>query len=247
MRLAALTALQQFDDAQVAQAVLEQYPRMDADLRSRARGLLCGRPASAAILLDAIENAKVSRQDVPLDQVRQILLHGDADLAARVNQLWGAVQPASSFEKQQSAARVMRILKTGAGDIARGKLVFQLTCAACHKLHGGPASTIGPDLTAYDRTDLSFLVPNIVDPSASIRPEYATYTLKTTDRRVLNGPLIESNPQSVTVEDGTARVTVPRVQIAKLEVSPISRMPEKLLDALSEDQIRDLFAYLAER
>jgi len=105
--------------------------------------------------------------------------------------------------------------------------------------------TIGPDLTAYDRKDLSFLVPNIVDPSASIRPEYAVYTLRTTDRRILNGPLIESGPQAVTLEDGTARITVPRSQIQRLEASNVSRMPEKLLDPMSEQQIRDLFAWIA--
>lgn len=244
IRMAALSALQAFDDPAVAAAVLKDYADMDADLRSRARALLVGRPAWAAALLDAVQAGRLSRQDVPLDQVRQILLHGDQSLSARVNALWGSVQPQTSFEKQKEVARVMRIVKTGQGDVASGKAIFLQTCAACHKLHGGTGA-IGPDLTAYDRTDLNFLVPNIVDPSASIRPEYATYTLRTTDRRVLSGPLIESNPQTVVIEDGTARVTVPRSQIAQLEVSPISRMPEKLLENLSEQQVRDLFAYLA--
>jgi putative membrane-bound dehydrogenase-like protein len=244
VRMAALTALQNFDDAKIASAVLERYRQMDADLRTRARGLLCGRPGWSAALLDAVEANRIPRQDVPLEQVRQILMHNDSALAARVSKLWGSVSPQTSFEKQQSIARIMRILRTGTGEAAKGKPIFQQTCAVCHRLRGGNV-TIGPDLTAYDRTDLNFLVPNIVDPSASIRPEYATYTLVTKDRRVLSGPLVESSPQAVTIEDGTARITVPREQIQKLEASPLSRMPEKLLDALSEDQVRDLFAYLA--
>jgi putative membrane-bound dehydrogenase-like protein len=244
VRMAALTALQNFNDTRVASAVLDLYAQMDADLRKRARDLLCGRPNWSAVLLEAVESNRISRQDVPLEQVRQILLHGDNSLNARVTRLWGAISPLTSFEKQQSIARIMRILKTGTGDAAKGKAIFQQTCVICHRLHGGNF-TIGPDLTAYDRTDLNFLVPNIVDPSASIRPEYATYTLRTKDRRLLSGPLVESSPQAVTIEDGTARITVPRAQIDRLEASPISRMPEKLLDPLSEDQVRDLFAYLA--
>jgi putative membrane-bound dehydrogenase-like protein len=244
VRTAAVTALQRFDNPEVAQAVLGRYVQMDRDLRARAVSLLCGRVNWAGVLLDAVEAGKIERSNVSLDQVRQIALHDDMLLTARVSKLWGSVQPSTSQEKQQSTDRVMRVLKKGKGDAAAGRPLFLQSCAACHTLRreGGK---IGPNLTAYDRTDLNFLVPNIVDPSASIRPEYATYTLKTTDRRVLNGPLIESTPQAVTIEDGTAKITIPRSQIRSLEASPMSRMPEKLLDVLTDQQIRDLFAYIA--
>jgi hypothetical protein len=37
---------------------------------------------------------------------------------------------------------------------------------------------------------------------------------------------------------------VPQNRIKSLQASALSRMPEGLLDAMSEDQVRDLFAYL---
>ena len=40
------------------------------------------------------------------------------------------------------------------------------------------------------------------------------------------------------------RSVVRRDQIDDLKASPISLMPEKLLDPLEEQQMRDLFAYL---
>ncbi|HET6246650.1 MAG TPA: PVC-type heme-binding CxxCH protein [Tepidisphaeraceae bacterium] len=244
VRRAAIAALQRFDDPGVPGAVLKEYPRMDRALRGGVISLLAGRAAWAAALLDAIGAGAVQRTEVSLDQVRQIALHGDAKLDARVTRLWGSVQPSTSAEKTQSMERVMRALRHGKGDSAGGKALFDQTCAACHTLRGR-GGNIGPNLTAYDRTDLNFLVPNIVDPSASIRPEYATYTLRTTDRRVLSGPLVESTPQAVTIEDGTTKVTVPRSQIASLDQSAISRMPEKLLDLMTDAQVRDLFAYIA--
>jgi len=179
-----------------------------------------------------------------MDQVRQIVLHHDPALDARVAKLWGKVQPGTSQEKQQSMARVMDVLHGGTGDAQRGKPIFTQLCGPCHMLHN-QGGKIGPNLTAYDRKNLDFLVPNIVDPSAAIRPEYAMYTLRTKDRRVLSGTLVESNSASVTIDDGTTRVTVPREQIISLEASPESRMPERLLDALSDEQLRDLFAYLS--
>jgi putative heme-binding domain-containing protein len=246
VRNATITALQRFENPEVAQAVLARYPQMDRELRARTCSLLCGRVTWASALLDAVEAGKIERSNVSLDQVRQIVLHDDKTLTARVSKLWGAVQPSTSQEKQESAAHVMRVLRTGKGDPEKGKPLFMQSCGVCHILHkGGPGGNIGPNLRAYDRTDLNFLVPNIVDPSASIRPEFATYTLRTKDRRVLSGPLVESTPQSVTIEDGTARVTIPRSQISLLEASTMSRMPEKLLDVLTDQQIRDLFAYIA--
>lgn len=244
VRLAALVALQSYDDSKIANVVLSQYSGMSADLRDRARSLLCGRKAWASDLLAAVESNRMARQDVSIDQIRQIMLHNDKTLDSRMTKLWGSVQPSTSQEKQQMIAHVMEVLHAGTGDAQRGQPIFLQLCATCHTLRN-QGGHIGPNLTAYDRKDLNFLVPNIVDPSASIRPEYAMYTLRTTDRRVLNGPLIESNPQSVTIEDGTARVTVPRGQIASLEASSISRMPEHLLDALTDQQLRDLFAYIA--
>jgi len=60
---------------------------------------------------------------------------------------------------------------------------------------------------------------------------------------VLNGAVIESG-ETVMVDDGQGRTAVPRDQIVSAEVSPVSRMPEKLLDGVPPQQIRDLFAFL---
>ena len=54
-----------------------------------------------------------------------------------------------------------------------------------------------------------------------------------------------SAPDSVTVEDGTAKITVARSRVKRIAESPVSRMPEGLLDALPPQQVKDLFAYLA--
>ena len=244
LRAAAMAALARYDDKAIAEQVLALLPGMKEDLRQRAYALLCGREQWAAMLLSAVEAGKVATRDLPTDQVQHILLHGNADLTARVTKLWGSLRPTSSEEKQKSMARVRNILSEGDADPSRGHEIFTATCAQCHVLLG-EGKRVGPDLTDYDRTDLNFLIPNIVDPSAAIREEYATYTLKTKNKLILNGHIVESSPASVTIEDGTQRITVPRDQIASLEASKTSRMPEGLLEAMQPQQIRDLFAYLA--
>jgi len=109
----------------------------------------------------------------------------------------------------------------------------------------GEGNRIGPDLTGYDPKAPEFFLESTVDPNAVIRPEYAAYVVETTDGRVLNGAIVASGPDSVTVEDGTAKITVSRSRVKRISESPVSRMPEGLLDAMQPQQVQDLFAYFA--
>src|SRR5206468_8052774 len=52
LRNAALSALEHFPDRGVAGAILEIYPRLNAELRQRARNALCSRPTWSHALLD---------------------------------------------------------------------------------------------------------------------------------------------------------------------------------------------------
>ena len=55
----------------------------------------------------------------------------------------------------------------------------------------------------------------------------------------------ESNAETITLLDAKNRRTVlNRKDLDELQESPVSLMPEKLLDPLTDQQLRDLFAYL---
>ncbi len=114
----------------------------------------------------------------------------------------------------------------------------------CHTLKGEGAK-IGPDLTGYERDNLDFMLPAIVDPSLGIREEYTLYTLTRKDGQILAGFITETTPQFATLQDITGEKTkVSREDIQSLIASPVSLMPEGLLNALTPDQTRDLFTYL---
>jgi len=62
---------------------------------------------------------------------------------------------------------------------------------------------------------------------------------------MLTGFVVERAAKTVTIEDGQqGRTTVPKSNIKQLRASAVSRMPEGLLDGMTPEQIRDLFAYL---
>jgi putative heme-binding domain-containing protein len=241
---AALSALQAYDDAKIAEQLTGQYARLTPDLKARARSLLVSRAAWSQRLLDAVREKQIPASDVEIEQVRQMLVHRQPDLNRRIESLWGRVTPATTREKQGKISAVTTILGKDKGDPAAGKPVMLKQCGICHQLFG-EGNKIGPDLTTADRINLAVLLPNVIDPSAVIRPEFAAYTVQTTDGRILNGLLADSNADSITLLDAkNVRTTLNRAEIETLEPAGASLMPERILDTLTDQQIRDLFAYL---
>jgi putative heme-binding domain-containing protein len=98
---------------------------------------------------------------------------------------------------------------------------------------------------AANRSDQAALLANIVDPNSVVRREYASYTLVTTDGRIFTGLLAAQDAASVTVLDAkNLRTKLPRENVDELREADVSLMPEKILEQLTPQELRDLFAYL---
>jgi putative heme-binding domain-containing protein len=194
--------------------------------------------------LHAIDAGKINPRSVPLDVVRKIKMYPDPSVAKLIEKHWGQVRPSTSAEKQQEMARLANALKAGKGDAKTGKEVFTATCAKCHKLFG-EGGTVGPDLTGYERDKEAYWIENIVDPSAVIREEYTTFVIQTKDGRTLTGIIAGQDKQTVTLKtpEGEEK-RVARERIDEMKASPVSIMPEDQMRALTDRQVRDLFAYL---
>jgi putative membrane-bound dehydrogenase-like protein len=244
LRLAALTALQQYDDAKIAETVLRLYGRFTEDARAAAQTLLVSRKSWLVCLLDAIDQAKIDAAAVPLDVVPKMTIHRDPRIADRVKKHWGSVEGATSAEMQGQIAQLEDVLRAGKGSPYPGRKLFKETCAKCHRLftEGGQ---VGPDLTTFKRDDIPNMLLHIVNPSAEIREGYETFLVTTTDGRVLSGLLVEKDNQVVVLRGADGQnVTVRQSQIEELVPQRKSLMPEGLLKGLSAQQVRDLFAYL---
>lgn len=244
VQAAILSALQPYDDGEIAEMLLARYLQLPPELKTRVCALLVSRANWSEALVEAVQAGKVPAKEVGLDQVRQMLVHNQPELTPKIESLWGKVGPSTSREKQGRIKAIDQLLAKGQGDPASGKRVMLKHCGVCHQLFG-EGNKIGPDLTGVDRRNLSVLLANVVDPTAVIRPEFVAYTAETADGRVLNGLLAASTPDSVTLLDSqNTRTTLPRGEIETLEPMPISLMPERILDPLTDQELRDLFAYL---
>ena len=206
---------------------------------------LVSRTAFARALLAEVAAGRIPRAAVTPFHARQIRSLGDAALTQQLSQVWGEMRE-SAEDKQQLIARLKSQLTPAAlakADARKGRAVFNQACAACHTLYG-QGGALGPDLTGAGRDNLDYLLDNIADPSAVVNADFRMTVAKLKDGRVMNGFVAARTERTLTLKTMTEAVTVERAEIASLEESALSIMPEGLLEALDAAQVRDLIAYL---
>lgn len=248
IRQAGLQALQRYDQPEIGQKILAAYPdglRADPDVRVAALSLFTSRASWTGQLMgDIVQTKKIHKEDVPDQLVRRMMLLDDKNIQADVEKLWPKVKFSSSSEINNQIARAEKALSAGNGTSTQGKIVFTNLCGSCHKLfdEGG---TIGPDLTGYDRGNHKELLLNIADPNAYIREGYVNFHIITTDGRTIDGNVTDQNNRSVTIKPfGEESISLSVDQIKEITPQKTSIMPERLLEGLDDQKIRDLFAYM---
>ena len=244
LRIAILPALEAFDDPKVGQAIVQGYAKWSPALKKRAIQSLLARKSWALLLLGQVEAKVIPATDLTTEQVRTAMSFDDPAIAKLAEKHYGKIGPATPGEKQARISWLGVAISRGKGDAVAGKILFKQQCASCHVLHG-EGIKIGPELTAADRKNVGYMLANIVDPNALVRPEFVQHIATTLDGRKLSGLVIEANAESMTLLDAQNRkIVLAKADIEEIKPTAVSLMPEKLLDTLSDAQVCDLFAYL---
>jgi putative heme-binding domain-containing protein len=245
-----LQAAARFDDKRIPQAVLEGYERNisgDKALREDVLRVLAGRKEWAVILARFVNEVKVPVKHFTLDIVRQLALHDDPEVVGVIDKHWRALLATGPSEaKETEMKRIKAVLAGGLGDAEKGKLQFAGRCALCHKLfeEGG---AIGPELTGYDRGNLSFWLENIFNPSLEIREGFGAYIVRLKNGQILTGIIDAQEAGGVVIKDmANNKTSVKQADIEKLEASPLSLMPEALTSGMTDQDLKDFFAYLTQ-
>ena len=247
LRPAILRGLAGYDDARIPAKILAVFPKLETAEKADAINSLLARTASARALLAAIDAKALDRAVIGAPAARQLQSLREPDIDAWLAKNWGAVR-ASSADKQKEIAKYKEFLGTDAilrADAAHGRVLFTQRCAICHTLFGEGAK-IGPELPG-SFADVDYLLQNILDPNANIGKDYQQTFVKTKDAQTVSGILAADDASSVTLKTLAGPVTVQRADIASIEVSPNSLMPEGLLMGVDEESIRDLFLYLRQK
>ncbi len=243
LRKAAFSALSAFEDDAIATRAAELLPQLSAEVRPTAFALLASRPKWTHVLLRVLHASSVSLSSVPAEMADRLRTHPDAAIRAAATKLFPKPD-ASNADFAKHLAAVEGALRAGPGNPYAGEPLFMQRCAACHKLFfkGG---SVGPDLTQYQRDNLGTMLLSILNPNAEIREGYAAVEVETKDGRSLTGFVADRDANVLVLRtlDGQD-TTLRQSEVQSLQPTGRSLMPEGLLDDLTDQQFRDLFAYL---
>lgn len=146
-------------------------------------------------------------------------------------------------------SRLTTVLQTPGDTTSGERLFFDPNGPGCFRCHqsGGRGATVGPDLSVIAQgMSRQKLLESLVDPSREVAPRYVPWRILLEDGRVQEGLLAREGlkgEQTYVGSDGKEFVVLPD-QIVERTASSTSLMPAGLMANCTDQEIRDLFAYL---
>jgi putative heme-binding domain-containing protein len=221
------------------------FGKFEAVSQGHLIDVLTGRPDWAAVLLEEIASGRIPKTALPAFSARRIVALKNEALTEKLDEVWGSLGSSASDKTKEIAALKKKLTpeRLAAADLRNGRQLYAGICGACHMLYG-EGGKIGPDLTGSGRSNLDYLLENIIDPSAVVSADHRITTVTLADGRVISGTLGARTDRTITVKSPAGDTTVELSSITKQESTTTSLMPEGLLTAFQPDQVRDLIAYL---
>ena len=242
VRLDAIRAIAGYDDADLGSLLLKKYPQMNADEKREAVLTLSARPRYGRMLNQALKDGSIPKSDVPVYVARQLR----RVVGSGFVETWGPIDelPASENAAYNKYQRLLAGDALRKADPARGKILFQRTCGSCHKMFG-EGGNIGPDLTGSNRTNVNYILSNVLNPSEEIQDDYKMVVVTTRDGRTYSGNITGENSRQLTLRVvGQDAVIINKSDIQSQETTDVSMMPPGLFDMLRDEEVLDLVSYL---
>ncbi len=198
----------------------------------------------ANAFLDELGNAR-GLLHLPTNEVSDIVKRYPPELLPRANELLARMRRADDQKVAQLDALLPTLKK---GHSERGRDVFfseKAKCATCHRV-GDRGGRTGPDLTTIgtNRTSRD-LLESIVFPSASIVRQYESFIVTTGGGLTYAGLIIRETDDALTIQQATGDpVVIRRGDVEVIAPSTVSIMPQGLEQALTEEQLADVIAWL---
>lgn len=241
----ALRGLAMFDDGEIGPQLAQSYPSFYPHEQHILIDTLITRKNFAKALLDAMAAGSIPKTALTIIQARHIRAMNDAALVQQLAEVWGEIRDSSADKQALIAALKTKLTPEvlAKADLPTGRVLFNQSCAVCHKLYG-EGNLIGPDLTGSGRRDINYLIGNIVDPNALLAADYRMTIVTMNDGRVLSGNIANRTEHTLTLKMVGTEQTLPLSEMKDTRQLPVSLMPEGLLQAFTDEQKRDLMAYL---
>ncbi len=245
LRSPVLRSLAAYSEEKTPEAILGRFGVLSSAERRDAVATLSARSEWALALLGAVETKAIATIEISASAVRQLKALGDPKVDALLERVWGTIRPPSE-EKAPQMKRLKSLLtseRLKEADLFRGRALADRNCLNCHRLFDA-GGDVGPDLTGSQRSNIDYLLENILDPSAVVGRDWQLQAVFTKDGRLIAGIIRERTESALVLQTANEKITLATADIARQVPSEASMMPEGGLENLTDDEVRDLIAYI---
>ena len=240
VQTATLQALSRFQDAEVAEMIVDAWLGFTPKVRGEAAEALFARPERLSVLLAAIEGEVIMPSQLDPARIQFLLSHPDQTIRQEASRLLGSAQLAPR-EQVVTAWRDVLGMK---GDVARGKEVFRRECSKCHLLEGVGVE-LGLPLNTIGNRGPETILLNVLDPNREVNPAYLNYIVITNEGLSITGMITAETATSITLKRAEGETdTVLRTNIDELVNTGQSIMPEGQEKLTTRQEMADVIAYL---
>jgi putative heme-binding domain-containing protein len=152
-----------------------------------------------------------------------------------------------AFEDTDAWLRRLAALP-GKADAEAGRRIFfhprMALCATCHR-HSGRGNVVGPDLSLIARqSDLKGTLQSILEPNREVAPQFFPTLLKLADGGEFIGIMLRSSSIEVYRDITGKERTFKKADILERTELKTSLMPPGLVSTLTDEELRDLLAFV---
>ena len=242
LRIQAIRAITNYKDVELGWDMFDKYEAFNEKEKVEVLLAMASRREYASILTEAIKEGQIPKSEIPAyiaRQLRRVMGSGFVEI-------WGPIDDISadieSHYKRYKKNFISENLK--GANVIKGKAIFTNTCGACHQLYG-EGGVLGPELTGSNRSNIDYLLSNILEPSADIQEDYKMVVITTRDGRTYIGTVASDTDRHLVLKVvGQDKVTINKSDVQSREDMPNSMMPSGLIDNMNDQEILDLVAYL---
>ena len=242
LRNDAIRAVAAFESVDLGRLLLERYGSFAPAEKLEVVSAMASRSIYGRMLTQALREGAIPKRDVPAYVARQLR----RVVGSGFVEVWGPIDQLSS-DRVSAFAKYSALLTDsaiGSADAQDGRAIFDGLCGKCHKMYG-EGGILGPELTGSNRSNLDYLLTNILDPSDEIQTDYKMMMVTTRDGRTYAGTLAAESKRTLSLRVvGQEAVAISKSDVQSREVSPLSMMPDGLLAHLTDAEVLDLVAYL---
>ena len=242
----AIRSIPAYPGKNTAKRLLSEFHQTESsEKRTAILQALASRKELASVLVRGLKAGEIDKSLVPTYIARQLIDVSPKKEREDLEEFWGFNNDGQEQKEALLAIWKDRLPESNIAkaDAAKGKLVYQRACSACHQMFG-EGGVIGPNLTGSNRANLDYFLLNVLFPSEDVGEDYRLVTLSLKDGRTLVGNVVEENEKVITFREITQTTRIDKSDVKSRQVAEASLMPPGLLDTMTIEEVTDLVAYL---